>query len=305
MVKLIILFLSLFSTTTFAKEYWIVQNVGTLTMRLYEKDCSNCPGKMVFQSPMIVGKDGFDKDGYDQRTQLGFFKITKWNKFYVDNKEAYIRWDGRKMPKRGQSRKRWGAQGAFGVYTALLEPRNFQHLHGTIGWPNESARFLEHDKKEDGSLVRVGSGGCTRVDNQVIMYLRNFVPVGTPVIRIYAKEIESLPNKIDKIGKWTYVFYETKDLKDPFPLNYEHRKKIKEVNLLEVGDFIYSKKPTLKPLRLEKEWISSEVNGNPYKVSNENIVGYFNIDTGLISKNYVHPKGLPSNSVIFDNYFEK
>lgn len=306
-MKSLLLILILLPNICFANSsFWIVQNIGTLTLRVYEKTCEICSQTMILETPIIVGKNEINPENSESyQTQLGFFKIKKWNKFYVDGKEAYIRWDGRKMPKRGQPRKAWGWQGAFGVYAATLEPNIYQHLHGTIGWPNESARFIEHEKKEDGTLSRIGSKGCTRVDNQVIMFLRNFIPENTPLIRIYAKEKES--SKKDKVNykTWTYVFYETPDLKVDRPLDYDNRKKIKEINIFEVGDFKYKVTPEIQPLVLKSNWNLLKINGNPYEVEDTNLKGHFNIDTGLLSKDYENPKTLTvGGDKIPESYFE-
>lgn len=306
-MRFLILILIFLPSLSLAKSYWIVQNIGTLTLRAYERDCDLCPGRIILETPMIVGRNELDpKTELSAQTELGFFTISKWNKFYVDNREAYIRWDGRKLPKRGGSRKAWGWQGAFGVYAATLSPRNFQHLHGTIGWPNESARFIEHEKDEMGHLTRVGSKGCTRIDNQAIMFLRNFIPEGSPVIRIYAREIDSSKKTIIAYKTWTYVFYETPDLKTEFPLNYEHRPKIKEANILEVGDYKYKTTPEIQPLVEKSLWDLKKVNGNPYEVSDEFLSGYFNIDTGLLTSTYKAPPSLTiGGQIIPQSYFER
>lgn len=301
-----LLIIILFTINVFAKEYWIVQNIGTLTLRLYEKECTYCETKIVFEKPIIVGKNEYN-NSEDFRTMLGFYQIEKWHKFYVDGKESYIRWDGRKIPKRGSSRKQWGWQGAFGVYAATLTPNKYQHLHGTIGWPSESYKFIEHEKNDDGTLKRIGSKGCTRIDNQSIMFLRNFVPEKTPVIRIYAKEKFKNQEKVflNEVKKWTYVFYEIPDIKKENPLSFIHRQLIKDIHILEIGEFIYMSKPSLKNLRARKDFVLNEINGNPYELELDE-VGFFNVDTGILDKNYKHPNKLSIGGKDIPNiYFEK
>lgn len=297
-MKIITLFL-IFSCFSLAEEFWIVQNIATLKLRLYSRQCEQCKSKMILEKSIIVGKNEYNEKE-DFRTMLGYFEIQKWHKFYVDGKEAYIRWDGRKIPKRGASRYQWGLQGAFGVYAATLTPNIYQHLHGTIGWPNEGSRFIEHEKQKDGSFKRLVSKGCTRVDNQSILYLRNFIPEGTPLIRVYAREkLKNSEHISSSIKKWTYVFYETKDLNNKEPLSYENLSLIKTINVLEIGDFIFDSVPRV--VEISKD----SVNENPYLVNLEEL-NYLNIDTGTLEKNYNHPKKLPVGGKIIPKiYFEK
>lgn len=249
-----------------AKKY-IVQNLATMTLRVYQIRCDTCPSELIFQAPMVVGKDEVGK-----RTKVGYYRIYRWVKFHQDYQSQYLPWH-HKTPPPNSPRSDWKNIGAFGWYAALLEPNaSAQWLHGTIGWSNEGDKFIEPQLNSNNSFIRVKSKGCTRVSNPTVAFLRDFVPEGSWVFRIYAKETSS--SEIENFAtSWSHS------------LTYKNE-------ILDQGQWSVTFANEAKVLRNKQEWKPGELNGNPYEVPLDNLRGEFRVDLGKIN-NYSHPKTLP------------
>ena len=219
----------------FTGKYFIVVNVATETIRVYEKGCPDfsCPNKMILESEVVVGEDvdhPADEKGKG-RSVLGSYRIAGWTKFYQDGGGHYPAWfrEGYPdLPKPGNNGLAWFSKssmpkdpeehnkrhgvmrGAFGWYTAFVEPQAMgQWLHGTIGWGADKDSMIKRTKK---TLLNIfsnpRSSGCTRNNNEAIAFIRSLLDVGTPLIKIYAKEelldptLSKYPNQTED---WQYV----------------------------------------------------------------------------------------------------
>lgn len=197
-------------------QFMIIQNVATEKFRVYEICRDDCPNghKMIFETDMVVG------DPDKNRTWLGNYFIKEWKKNYEDNAgkyPAYYRPDYPPIPdspnskwwisnealagtRAGEARKKYGskygARGAFGWYAALVGPGNHdaQWVHGTFGVAKDDDYFIRFARGETftGALISLfyglRSSGCSRLANPQIAYLRQLLPEGTPIIKIYALE---------------------------------------------------------------------------------------------------------------------
>ncbi len=199
-------------------KYFVIQNVATEKTRVYER-CTqsiDCAHKMVFETDMIVGRpeDAPKNFPTGYRTWLGHSKIKEWVKFYQDGGKNYPRWytpgqDIRTIPEPiGDSKlfgsKKWTMSkpaggntvyGAFGWYAAKLHPESTsdgvgsQWIHGTIGWGKDGTAPIEVARSGFINLFgNPGSKGCTRLENRAVAYLRELLPVGTDIYRVYARE---------------------------------------------------------------------------------------------------------------------
>lgn len=275
---------------------YIVQNIASLKIRVYSDQ------KLIIEAPMIIGKEELGENGNNYKSYLGAYTIKEWKKFYVDQKEEYLAWNALKLPPKGSPRATWGKQGAFGVYTAILggSRTGWQHLHGTIGLPSEKDKFIKNTIIKNGTRTRIGSKGCTRVDNEVIMLFRNFLPVGTPIFKIYAKEIGTTVSPIE-YNSWKYVLYSGDDLDELHPLNQEHASSLSPKLIIEKGEMRFKASPSVITLA-EPNDRGTDLATNPYNIPLETL-GSFNVNTGQIQANYAPPSGLPRGGAEFPHYF--
>jgi hypothetical protein len=217
----------------FTGKYFTVVNVATETIRLYERICADnsCPHKMLMESEVVVGEDvDHPKEEKGKgRSILGSYRVTGWTKFYEDSSGHYPAWYKDEYPavpnpdanwndwfsSRFMPHDKWGmgsgkTRGAFGWYTAFVTPEAYgQWTHGTMGWGSDKEKYI---KKVKTVWVNVfadpRSSGCTRNNNEAIAYLRKMIDVGTPIIKIYAKEelldptLKDYPNEFEN---WNYV----------------------------------------------------------------------------------------------------
>ena len=217
----------------FVGKYFVVVNVATERLRLYERICpdNSCPNKMIMETEVAVGEDVDHKkeEKGKGRSILGSYRITGWSKFYQDPEGHYPAWykegypdtpkpnaswnnwfSNSVMPEDLDHKKHGKIRGAFGWFTAFVEPEPFgQWTHGTLGWGSDKDKFIKLVKK---TLLNVvsdpRSSGCTRNNNEAIAYLRNMIEVGTPIIKIYAKEEileKNLSNYPREIKYWNYL----------------------------------------------------------------------------------------------------
>lgn len=245
--------------TVSAFKYFVIQNIATERLRVYERDLKNNNHKMILETEVVVG----DKD--KGKSNLGIYEIASWHKFYRDNARHYPSWYDPKLPtvEKGGRATDWfnkkympeggSMRGAFGWYTAKIKPNaNYQWTHGTIGYGKESYKFIERTKKFWVNVVSdPRSSGCTRTNNEVIAYLRHILPIGTPIIKIYAKEkyadvtLNDLP---EKFNTWDYILtkYGVRSYRggDTADANSVMSKNISREDILDQGTYMIDIKPT-------------------------------------------------------------
>lgn len=217
----------------FVGKYFVVVNVATETVRLYERQCADnsCPHKMIMESEVVVGEDvDHPKEEKGKgRSILGSYRITGWTKFYQDPERHYPAWyrDGypavpapdamwsawfsnKVMPLDKEGKPEGKMRGAFGWYAGFVAPEPYgQWLHGTLGWGSDKDKYIKRVKKADINVVsNPRSSGCTRNNNEAIAFIRKMIDVGAPVIKIYAKEEildPTMKNYPNQTQKWDYV----------------------------------------------------------------------------------------------------
>lgn len=197
----------------FTGKYFIVINVATETLRLYERQCmdNSCPNKMIMETEVVVGEDKEKPTEKGKgRSILGSYRISGWTKFYEDKEGHYPAWykDGypmppelskntwtdwgknKYMPKGVDGEKDGKMRGAFGWYAGFVTPNAFgQWIHGTVGWGENKDEYIKKTKKFMINVVtNPRSSGCTRNNNEAIAFLRQIVETGAPVVKIYARE---------------------------------------------------------------------------------------------------------------------
>ncbi len=218
----------------FTGKYFVVVNVATETLRLYERICldNTCPNKMIMETEIVVGedKDNIPSEKGKGRSILGSYRVTGWAKFYEDKEQHYPAWykDGYPMPPSRENNdwKDWGKnkympigvdgekegkmRGAFGWYAAFVAPNPYgQWTHGTVGWGANKDEYIKKTKKFMINIVTdPRSSGCTRNNNEAIAFLRQIVETGAPMIKIYAKEAlmdPSLSRYPLVTSQWQYI----------------------------------------------------------------------------------------------------
>ncbi len=292
-------------------KYYMIQNVGTETIRVYERCIDvadkNCKNKMVFQSEMVSGEDD---DG--TKTNVGIYKIERWEKFYEDGAKHYPAWyrpNYPAVPPANASRKDWfdedvmpngvgKARGAFGWYTAIVGPNaNAQWTHGTLGWGADEDSFINFKEGIVGFFANffsaIRSRGCSRVENRAIAYLRHLLPVGSTMVKIYARETSSVDPIFGQITDTPIPGYTT----DKPTWNYILTKKgygkaggqtadaasvvaekTPQAEWLEQGQYSIDQYPVVKF-------------HNVYKISNSEYRGSLVVDQGTLS-GYEHPASI-------------
>ena len=197
----------------FTGKYYVVINVATEALRLYERQCldNSCPSKMIMETEVVVGEDkNLAKEEKGKgRSILGSYRVTGWAKFYQDADKHYPAWykDGYpSLPEVGSGFNKWlkkqympldekgkssgSMRGAFGWYAAFVAPNAYgQWTHGTIGWGEDKDDYILKTKKLVTNIIaNPRSSGCTRNNNEAIAFIRQLVETGTPMIKVYAKE---------------------------------------------------------------------------------------------------------------------
>ncbi|MCK5883153.1 MAG: L,D-transpeptidase [Bacteriovoracaceae bacterium] len=287
-------------TTDF--KYFVVQNIATEKVRIYEKICENdiCANKMVFETEVAVGENA-----PKTKSVLGRFSISRWHKFYQDGAQHYPSWYSENLrfpPKAGSSALAWtkkkylhngqksGTRGAFGWYTAYLGPNaSYQWMHGTIGWGKDKDKFIKQTK---GFWANVfadpRSHGCTRLNNEAIAYARSILPVGTPVYKVYAIEKlhDSSRSRYNYSRKpWDYILTTDKDSVSDRNYVLEN---LPSETFLERGSFDMDTYPSIVSYKKKPKKTES---GNTYGISSYDMKGVFYIDIGMF-ENYSHPRSL-------------
>lgn len=218
----------------FTGKYFVVVNVATETLRLYERQCldNTCPSKMIMETEVVVGEDRDHPiaEKGKGRSIVGSYRVTGWAKFYQDAEGHYPAWykdntpmpppiednnwrdwfKNKYMPEDSEGEKHGSMRGAFGWYTAFVAPNPYgQWTHGTIGWGENKDEFIKKTKKFVANVVsNPRSSGCTRNNNEAIAFLRELVETGTPIIKVYAREAlldKSLSQYPNSTQPWPYI----------------------------------------------------------------------------------------------------
>ncbi|GEM_PF-412472 len=301
----------------FDGKYFVIQNIATERLRVYEKSCNSkdvCVNKMVMESEMAVGEDT-----EATRTYVGSYRITDWWKFYEDHAAHYPSWyqDGYPMPpEAGSSFLKWfkskympkedgerkgDMRGAFGWYTAYVGPNhNAQWTHGTVGWGSDKDSLIKATKDYFTNLfANPRSSGCSRMNNEAIAYLREILPVGTPIVKVYAKEALLDGNRSEYTSKtkpWNYVL--TKNNAYSTTNFSADKEKVESRNIpsnrrLEEGTFVMDTYPTMFNFtdgeEIGKTEAKTKTTGNVYRIEEQAMKGVFYVDAGLL-ENYSHPR---------------
>ncbi len=304
-----------------SSKYFIVQNIATEKMRVYERctQTTDCAHRMVFQTDMVAGKISGDQGLW---TRVGTFKIDKWVKFYEDKASTYPSWFDSKYPATpapGNSFGEWmekqympdgkgSMRGAFGWYAAMITPNaDAQWIHGTIGWGSDENRFIEQTRSFTANIFTdPRSRGCTRLENRAVAFTQSFVPAGTDVFRVYALEaladgqLQNYENQKNPI-RFDFILTSDQVRKDnPNSISknaVERRLQAGQINsgdVLEEGSYIASQYPEGQGLTDKRA--SSGRSGDTYSLGESAFKGAFLIDEGRFV-NYDHPEKMPRGGV--------
>lgn len=301
----------------FKGDFFVVQNIATERLRVYKRVCADnsCPHKMVMETELAVGEDKDEK----VRTWAGSYRLTHWIKFYQDGADHYPSWYNdsypnppkpgkgfmswmkkKYMPKNVDGKKTGSIRGAFGWYTAFIFPNsNAQWTHGTVGWGVDKKKYIHYTKKWISNIVaNPRSSGCSRTDNESIAYLRHILPVGTPFIKIYAKEalLDPSLNGYSPISKkWDYILTTPGSRRNgpKADRSYVLAEGITQDKWLEEGTYDVDQYPDVIEYTPGEDMgrirRSLGNKGNVYGVDSELMRGVFYIDAGLVS-GYTLPK---------------
>lgn len=301
----------------FDGKYFVIQNLATERLRVYEKNCNEanvCLNKMVMETEMAIGEDT-----KETRSYVGSYRITDWWKFYQDHAAHYPSWYRDHYPappKAGSSFLKWfknkympkvdgkrkgDMRGAFGWYTAWVGPNhNSQWTHGTVGWGQDKDKLIKATKKFTTNLIaNPRSSGCSRLNNEAVAYLREILPVGTPIIKIYAKEAlldKTRSNYPEKTRDWNYILTQNNAYStNNFSADRDgvESRNIPMKKWIEQGTFKMDSYPTMFDYTpgedLSARRAKTKTTGNVYRVDSSAMKGVFYVDAGLI-ENYAHPK---------------
>jgi hypothetical protein len=298
------------------QRYFMVQNIASEKLRIYEKQCADgaCAHKLVLETDIAVGEK--NKDDPSLRTIAGNFHLSKWTKFYQDSSGSYPSWFDPALPmppRAGAGVRDWtkdrvmpnggDVRGAFGWYTAFPGGgrTNQQWTHGTIGWGADGKKYIEITRSFLANLfANPRSHGCSRTDNESIAYIRHLLPVGTPMVKIYAREAyadASRQGYSQTQQQWQYILTKNGVRRD----NNFHEVADREIVLrngtpasewIEEGVYDIDAYPDAKEFR--EGGGRSARNGkkaNVYGLDDEVMRGYFLVDAGLVL-NYENPAGI-------------
>ncbi len=330
-----------------AGKYFVIQNVATEKTRIYERctETPNCAHRMVMETDMVVGRneEGTRENRYEYMTWLGHSKIGEWVKFYSDGRGTYPSWYSKGQSKDSipspltenggglLASRKWMVNGrngetvygAFGWYAAKLVPAgekdgvNYQWIHGTIGWGKDGGAAIDVTR---GFLLNLfsnpGSHGCTRVENRAIAYMRELLPAGTDIYRVYAREssrereivqgafkksVTPLPRyaqNYQRPVRWDYILL-TDGAQASGGLTADARTIVEQSiavttsNLLEKGSYDVNQYPTVVQPNYNFAFSSGKT-GDRYGIDSSydgngtNFRGYFLVDEGRFV-NYQHP----------------
>lgn len=304
-----------------ADRYIMIQNIATEKLRVYERAAvSGQPNKLLFEVDMIAGENTPEKT---RRTAVGSYRIEKWVKFYQDNQGLFPSWYDpalASIPLPGSSLEDWTqsylmpnqngqtkglVRGAFGWYTAKIGPNALaQWTHGTIGWGADQDRFIKLPKTQLAQYYGdPRSFGCTRVENRAIAFLQELLPVGTRVIKVYARESlgDQALSRYKNSSAQNFDYVLTNDEVRKEKPNSSLRaaqllRDVKENTVIETGSYALDVIPdavpfkkTVKGVRLEATVIRPEA--NLYDLPESSFQGEFLVDEGRFV-NYKNPREL-------------
>jgi L,D-transpeptidase catalytic domain len=294
-------------------RFFMVENVATEKLRVYEKGCDdgNCAHKLVLEADIAVGEKTKDEE---RMTVLGYFHITDWIKFYQDGAGVYPSWYDPALPmppKPHASVMSWTSKsvlpnnkgahvrGAFGWYAAMVGPNpHNQWTHGTIGWGADKDKYIRVTRGFWANLFTdPRSHGCTRTDNETISYVRHLLPVGTPMIKIYAVEEladPSLSRYSEKTKQWNYIMTKRgvrQSGGEEADRDYILAQNESSDQYLEQGTYTANVSPTVKKFKEGSAGAKASKNGNVYGLSQNEMQGSFLVDEGRLV-DYVHPQSL-------------
>lgn len=294
-------------------KYYMVQNLATEKVRIYERVAHNevYTNKLVFEADMIAGEDD---DG--TRSNVGIYRIESWQKFYEDGAKKYPAWYNPNypmVPEAGSSRANWfsssympagrgDARGAFGWYTALVGPNaSAQWTHGTMGWGADHDEFITYKTGFSAKILNlftsIRSHGCTRLDNEAIAYIRHLLPVGSTMVKIYAREAllnKNLPGYSKQKLPWEYILTKTgygKSGGQTADAATVLAAKTPQSEWIEQGTYFVDQYPDYKE-------------GNLYDIKEHRFKGLFLVDDGTLY-GYEHPVGIERGGMkdqAFPNY---
>ncbi len=280
-------------------KYFVIQNIATEKLRVYRNCASKssegeCVHKLVLETDMAAGQD--TKRG---RSLLGSYRISNWFKFYEDDDHYYPSFISPKypeLPKADEKLSAWLSKsllpkgkgisrGSFGWYTAKLEPNaDNQWTHGTLGWGADGGRFINEAKNPANAPAFTRSQGCTRVENQVIALLREMLPVGSRMFKIYAKEDykDSKRTRYQTDGRamWSWVLTNTGTMSMTEKSGAKDLVSNHSAEILDRGSYAIDQFPTA--VKREE---------NLYHVPASSMKGVLLVDEGRL-EGYSHPKEL-------------
>lgn len=298
-----------------ADRYFMIQNIATEKLRVYER-CGGddrevsktCRHRLVLETDMVAGQPTPDRS---RETVVGSFRISKWFKFYEDYQGQFPSWYHPaypELPAPGASWSAWLsksllpqgrgiARGKFGWYTAHLSPNAYaQWTHGTIGWGADGDRFIMATRDPYiNEYADPRSAGCSRVENQAIAFIRQIMPAGSKVIKVYAKEAYRDPKsetlQLER-ARWDWILTKEGYQQDG-PLadrNSVLARGVSEDMILEKGTYLIDQKPDAIPFR---KGLNGRVerDGNLYSAPESSFRGYLVVDEGRLV-DYQHPKEL-------------
>jgi hypothetical protein len=288
-----------------ADRYFVIQNIATEKLRVYE-NCGgrDCRHRLVLETDLVVGEDTRTR-----RSHLGSYRITEWFKFYEDNRSLFPSWfhpSYPALPAPGADLQAWGSQsllpangpglvrGSFGWYTAHLGPNAAeQWTHGTWGWGADGDKFIRLIQTHPHSRnPQFSSRGCTRVENQAIAFMREILPVGTKIIKVYAREALAANVTALRPLRWDWILT-TEGVDVNGPSSDKDRvlsRNVVRQDILESGSFLANRTPSVVPLRPGQRR-EQGFNGNVYNINESAFQGHFLVDEGRLV-NYRHPVGL-------------
>ncbi len=287
-----------------AQGIFMVQNIATEKARIYRrcKPDEGCVNRLLAEINTVNGED---KNG--TRTSLGSYRITKWEKFYEDKARLYPAWyrpHYPPVPKPNVSRAAWfdddympngsgDARGAFGWYTAIVGPNaHSQWTHGTLGWGADGEAFIDYKNTFWGVLLNlftsIRSHGCTRMSNPAVAYVREVLPAGASLIKIYARETyrderRTAYQAVKDEHKWYYFILTITGYGKAGGLGPDRYKvlaeNIPQKDWLEEGAYYLDQYPNAKDQNL-------------YDIDGDDFKGVYNVDEGTVSRDYRHPREL-------------
>jgi len=286
----------------------MIQNVATEILRVYKKGCDNgtCAHKLVLEADIAVGEKTRNKK---TETAVGYFHISSWNKFYQDGGSRYPSWydpNYPRIPGPGSSALTWSKskylprgvgslRGAFGWYTAKVSPNSlYQWTHGTLGWGSDKKDFIEATKGFWANLFTdPRSHGCSRTDNESIAYIRQILPKGSAIIKVYAKEAYADPSRrsYSKVKiNWPYILTKNGVRVDGEKSARSEvlRNGTSPSRWIEEGVYKIDAHPDAEAFLSGSQDAKSGTTGNVYGLNHNNMKGVFLIDEGRLV-GYSHP----------------